>query len=259
MRYYSHLALGQVGLKQQEEVSVQVPTCELRLPECDVGSEAADPRLFEIADGLYLSWNLAREEGFEDGSTHRIAWGRLSPKSNEIETCSVAESPYARKIEKNWMPLSDSRSGCISFVYQVSPTISLTYQSHSNERPIIQVSPGPEILANFRGGTPLVPWRGGYLAVIHETRFQPERHYIHRFVWFIDSVCGLSIRRFSNEFVFFESFDIEFASGLALQDSQVFISMGYRDRSAWIIAIPEQDVLEQLRANDFPAEVNAQS
>ena len=99
------------------------------------------------------------------------------------------------------------------------------------------------------GGSQLLPWFGGYLAVIHESRTLPgshKRYYQHRFVYFGPDKKVLKI---SPPF-FFHNKVIEFAAGLARHpdDKRIMISYGLEDKEAWIATVDNFDVWEFLNA-----------
>jgi len=89
----------------------------------------------------------------------------------------------------------------------------------------------------------LVPFEGGWLALVHEVRVMRDsghRHYRHRFVWFDQAI---RLRGVSRAF-FFQNRGVEFAAGLAWHpdDKRLLISYGVDDQEAWVAAVDADDV-----------------
>jgi hypothetical protein len=99
----------------------------------------------------------------------------------------------------------------------------------------------------FRGGSQVIPFLGGWLALMHEARQRPDnqkRYYQHRFVFF--EYTGL-VKFISLPFVFHDKI-IEFAAGLAWHpdNKRLVISYGVADKEAWVATITSHDVSELL-------------
>lgn len=88
----------------------------------------------------------------------------------------------------------------------------------------------------YRGGSPLVPYAGGYLSVVHSApiEYQGARLYTHHFVLFDKE---LHIAEISKPF-FIEHAGIEIVSGIVTQDDGVLISYGVGDRLSRFLKIP---------------------
>ena len=88
------------------------------------------------------------------------------------------------------------------------------------------------------------PFFGGWLAVVHEAMQYDDyarRYSQHRFAYFDPD---LSLRGLSLPFVFFDR-QIEFAAGLcSIDEFNLVVSFGVRDKEAWIARIDAHDVLE---------------
>lgn len=163
---------------------------------------------------------LARIDEQGDG-TRLTDWRVLRP-----------ESPQTH--EKNWMPRVDGDA--LEFVYHCDPTRVIDDQAR------IVVSMTPPILADhFRGGSQLIAFDGGWLALVHETRVRDgQRHYRHRFVWFDE---GMKLRGVSRPF-FFQKRGVEFAAGLAWHpdEKRLMITYGVNDSEAWIATVKAEEV-----------------
>lgn len=255
--YQSELATVslQIGASSDDPLPPTVASKSfLGLPETasnDVG-EFADSRIFCNRSGVFISWSQS-DSGFLDGATHKIGVGRLNEPASSLLSAFVLDSPFGAKVEKNWMPVSDPESISLKFIYQVSPTISLTYADSTNPAsPQTQTQGGPIKLENYRGGSPLHPFgeSNQFLSVIHETRFFPTRHYVNRLASWREAEGGFQIDRFSPPFVLKRALDIEFACGLVVSNGRLFLSWGYRDREAWITHF-DLEHIDGLLSNTF--------
>jgi glycosyltransferase involved in cell wall biosynthesis len=138
--------------------------------------------------------------------------------------------------EKNWSPI---RMGPhLFFMYRVDQ------MEKQSERVKLRCA---QAVDNISGGSPYIPWRQGYLSVVHEAVVHPShgrRIYQHRFVW-LDS--SASRPRFSMPFVFREV-QIEFAAGIALNthNGQLVVSFGEKDAKAWLCSVSQDDVAAML-------------
>jgi hypothetical protein len=93
----------------------------------------------------------------------------------------------------------------------------------------------------FRGGSQVIAFDGGWLALVHEVRVRDgRRQYRHRFVWLDEAN---SLRRVSRPF-FFHKQGVEFAAGLAWHPDgkRLLVSYGVDDRESWIAEVDANDV-----------------
>ena len=109
-----------------------------------------------------------------------------------------------------------------------------------------QRGPAPPLAAGFRGGGQVVPFRDGWLGIVHEVAHldTSRRAYEHRFVWWDET---LTLRRWSPLFFFVERQSIEFAAGLATIDDTVFVSFGLNDAEAWLCRLKGGALWDLLR------------
>jgi glycosyltransferase involved in cell wall biosynthesis len=145
-----------------------------------------------------------------------------------------------RVHEKNWMPqvVGDK----LQFVYLCDPARLVDDKA----RTIAQTTPA--IAApSFRGGSQLIAFDGGWLALIHEVQWKAamgRRFYQHRFIWF--DQAGV-LRGVSRQF-YFQSKGIEFAAGLAWHPDgeRLLISYSVADAEAWIATVDSDDIRRML-------------
>jgi len=118
-----------------------------------------------------------------------------------------------------------------------------------------------ELDNNIRGGSSLIPWGNGYLALCHKTYLKKnryynpltfgiqegiERTYTHLFAEF-DS--NLNLKKTSKEF-FLVDRGIEFATGLVELGTDLLISFGRHDKEAWFGKLPTIKVKEMLNEGE---------
>jgi hypothetical protein len=172
---------------------------------------------------------VARIEEYGAGSYRLTDWHVLRPAGAKVN-------------EQNWMPwvkpaTSDAKTEKLHFIRRCDPTLIVDEQA-------ALVSEGsPKIAAQqFRGGTQVVAFAGGWLAVVHEASARPDgqRYCQHRFVWF-DEADGL--RKVSRPF-FFNEKGIEYATGLAWHPDgeRLLISYGVTESESWIATVSAAEV-----------------
>jgi hypothetical protein len=190
-----------------------------------------DLRLFTWRNDLWCSFS---SWDFDETPHCRMVKGRITDNPDGGFFLSEHQVMIPRDVpphmyEKNWMPfVKDDR---LRFVHSSDPVRVLDDQY----RTIMQYE--PSIAAeNFRGGSQMIQFDGGWLAVVHETYRDGPGLYVHRFVWF-DS--DLILRKCSQSFYFIEP-TVEFVAGIeySLDRSSFIISFGYKDKKAFMAVVP---------------------
>jgi len=141
--------------------------------------------------------------------------------------------------EKNWMP--QVSGDVLNFIYLCDPTRIVDDQACTVEES------SPAVRADqFRGGSQLLAFDGGWLALVHEARVLNGggREYRHRFVWF-DAASRL--KRLTQPFCF-HGHGVEFAAGLAWHPDgeRLVVTYGIADSEAWIATLAPQEVRSAL-------------
>jgi tetratricopeptide (TPR) repeat protein len=152
------------------------------------------------------------------------------------------EGPTAH--QKNWMPQVAGER--LQFLYFCDPTRVVDDQGRTVSEATPSIA-GP----HFRGGSQLIEFDGGWLALIHEVHWRPaqkRRFYLHRFVWF-DRANAL--RRVSRPF-FFHAKGIEFSAGLAWHPdgTRLLVSYSIADAESWIATVDATEVASILEDVD---------
>ena len=175
---------------------------------------------------------LARIARSGDGGRRLSDWRVMRPEG-------------AERHEKNWMPLATEDS--LRFIYGCDPLQVVDGQA----RLVAEATP-PIHAKEFRGGSQLVPFDDGWLALVHETLVRDgEREYKHRFVWFD---AAIRLKRVSRPF-YFNHYGVEFAAGLAWHPDgrRLVVSYGAEDSESWIATVEAEDVARALdEASDLP-------
>lgn len=161
-----------------------------------------------------------------------------------------------------------ARVGIYELNEDASATHIMTYPGEIDSRPeknwmthLELDDPGFEFIKeldnNIRGGSSLIPWGNGYLALCHKTYLKKnryynpltfgiqegiERTYTHLFAEF-DS--NLNLKKTSKEF-FLVDRGIEFATGLVELGTDLLISFGRHDKEAWFGKLPTIKIKEML-------------
>jgi len=155
--------------------------------------------------------------------------------------------------EKNWMPVRD---------------VPFTYIKHVNPTQIVQTDPSTGDcwvvtekervieVPNTRGGSQVLSYKGGYVAVTHDTVYwyfsdrgdgNKDAIYKHRIV-FWDKDWNL--QKVSKPFHFMGG-QIEFCCGAEYVDNKFYITFGFEDNSAHLLVIDEKHIDKLLEDGDF--------
>jgi len=213
-----------------------LPPADMPVPLYELVKGFEDMRLFAWRRELWCSSNvremtaegwceqvLARVDQNGTGNSRLTDWRVLRPEGPRLH-------------EKNWMPLVDEDR--LHFIYLCDPTRILDEQG----RTIAETVP-PIAAEEFRGGSQMIPFDGGWLALIHEVLLWTapgRRSYQHRFVW-LDKARVL--RGVSRAF-FFHKKAVEFAAGLAWHPDgkRLMLSFSIGDHESWIGTVDAGEV-----------------
>lgn len=163
------------------------------------------------------------------------------------------QSLRKKTCEKNWLPfVHDGKLMCI---YDYEPFTILQLSPPDNDSSGCQQTVVEEKLyqlnlGTWRGSAAPIPYRGGYLFVIHEVRMKDNRRvYYHRFVFMN---AGLRIIKFSFPFTFMGQ-GIEYVAGMALAPSgdELILGLGIEDREAYLAIVPVS-TMEKILVEEMP-------
>jgi len=141
--------------------------------------------------------------------------------------------------EKNWMPLVDGDD--LHYVYRLDTVVAGDVNKLSVSR-----APAKIAVDNISGGSQCIPFKNGWLCVVHEA-IDPgdyRRIYAHRFAWLSRDY---TLRRLSLPFCFHAQ-QIEFCAGLAPHPNglDLVLSYGVKDAQAMLAQVSITDVATML-------------
>lgn len=173
-----------------------------------------------------------------DTTTNGQGRMELSEIENGVEI-SRARIPALNDMsycEKNWMPILDKP---YHFMAWSSPVTVARYDVAKKETFVVHQ--GKEENVNYRGGSQLVPWKSGYIAVVHETNFwldetgKKNAVYTHTFL-FWDKDWNLIKKSPSFNFM---GANIEFACGMCKHENNFLVTFGFQDNAAFLLKVPQ--------------------
>jgi hypothetical protein len=227
------------------EILAQVDTSKLdQKPLWEfVGLE--DARLIKWNDKIYLSgvrrdtttngqgrMEISELHFFEDTVTE-ISRYRIPAPGNADSYC-----------EKNWMPIQDIP---FHYVKWTNPTEIVKVDIENQSCTTVFLSDQYELKNDLRGGSQVIPFKDGYLALNHETYLynseagRKDGTYKHRFTYWDKE---FKTAKFSKQFSFMGA-KIEFACGIAQYKNDILITFGFQDNAAYILRTPVS-VIEEM-------------
>jgi len=204
-----------------------------------------DGRLVVWNEELYLIGSSAQPgSNFRQMSLSRLIIDQTKPVVKSVDRRLIMPKDYFESDEKNWAPIIDKP---FSFLRNLNPTqIVHTSISNEDEFGITEISPTTELEAfKLRGGSQIVRWGNGYLAVSHTTKKIPSwngtnRIYKHQFVsWDLD----FQNMKMSSDFSFLGG-AIEFCAGITFSQGDVLISFGLNDNIPYVLRMPVATIEE---------------
>ena len=202
-----------------------------------------------LEDAAFRHASVGRD-GFEDLRTFfwkESLWCLGSARSNSDDTNTMAlqkisgssvvesyliQSPFGSSREKNWMPFVSDGKLCA--IHTMNP---LTIVEISERGATVSLQKPLKVPKDLLGSSQLVPWKDGWLCIVHE-RSRGKRHlYKHRFVYF-DRSWDVAI----SEPFYWKEYGVEFCCGLAVHDGTVAVGIGVNDSEAIIAQFEEADI-----------------
>ena len=205
---------------------------------------AEDGRLYWV-DG---AWEITA--GLKEPSVPLPRIARFRLDGLKARLIKIYEDGPLYDVEKNWMAPTIKTE---KFDYIYNP-ISI-YKEGSGA---IKVRDASEDIRHVRGGSQLVPFEDGYLAIIHEAIVKLVYMYIPRYFSYKNIRVRTYVHRFakydlngklsalSDTFKLSDA-RIEFAAGLVLSGDDVIVSYGYKDISSYLGKIKLNTVASMLK------------
>jgi hypothetical protein len=210
-----------------------------------LGQQLEDLRVFSWQEGL---WAIA---AVHDGShpPRAIRQALLELDDHEIVGVHIQQGV---RHEKNWMPCVEGDE--LRFVHTTDPLVVLQAKRLSNGYGTVPAALSiAQVTGHVRGGSPLIAWDGGWLAIVHQVHrphraasdggllgfWGPPRDprppviYLHRFAFFDHALTEVVL----GEPFYFKHVGIEFCCGLIQAQDGVIASFGVANNEAWLIEI----------------------
>jgi hypothetical protein len=204
-----------------------------------------DARIFRWNDKLYLS-GVRRDE--DEIGTGRMELCEIVVEENTVKQVSqvriqppIDSTSYC---EKNWAPILDKPYHYIKWsnpteLVRVNPETGTSEQIFTGEQKPIDGYP--------RGGSQVIPWKDGYVAITHEVDLfnsevgRKDAVYYHR-ILFWDR--NFELRKWSKRF-FIMGGHVEFCVGFTIHNGSYLLTMGFQDNAAYLLKFDES-VLEDF-------------
>jgi len=204
-----------------------------------------DARIFRWNEKLYIS-GVRRDED-------KVGTGRMELCEIVVDKDTVKQVSQVRiqppldpnsYCEKNWMPILDKPYHYIKWsnpteVVKIDPQTGTSEQVFLDEQNQIDGFP--------RGGSQVISWRDGYIAITHEVDLfksevgRKDAVYYHR-ILFWDK--NFRIKKWSKKFSIMGG-HVEFCVGLAVHDENILMTFGFQDNAAYLLRFNES-VLEEF-------------
>ena len=171
---------------------------------------------------------------------------RFFNEPGDIQSVVRLRGHEDEKTQKNWMPFV--WKDVIYFVYMCEPlTILKLADPETGHVEVVQNTPGTQWhLGHYRGGTPGIPYQGGFLFLIHEVvHGEKSRTYTHRFIHMTSLDDQWEISAISHPF-YFQHKGVEFVTGATIVGDSLCIGVGIEDCQAWIHKVPLVEVKRWL-------------
>jgi hypothetical protein len=204
-----------------------------------------DARLFRWDGKLYTS-GVRRDE--DTVGTGRMELCEIVVDSNTVKQVSQVriQPPLDPNsyCEKNWMPILDKPYHYIKWsnpteVVKINPETGASQQIFTGEQKPIDGYP--------RGGSQVILWKDGYVAITHEVDLfksevgRKDAVYYHR-VLFWDK--DFNLQKWSKKF-FIMGGHVEFCVGLTIHNDSMLMTFGFQDNAAYLLKFDES-VLEEF-------------
>jgi hypothetical protein len=160
----------------------------------------------------------------------------------EIAKVTTYESPFRRRVEKNWSPFFYEGKLCV--VYQWYPLILMELIPDGTTRFLKWFHASPQ-LRKARGSSPGIVTKNGYLFVVHrQLRIEEKLRFSHQF---LELGHDLQPLRISEEFSFLSTGLIEYCAGLAQVKGRYLLTFGLNDSLPFLAQVSEECVERLLR------------
>jgi predicted GH43/DUF377 family glycosyl hydrolase len=205
----------------------------------DIGLE--DGRLF-VKDGELHAVGVCMSATDRNGESVHLAHGVI--KGNQLVFKELLQKPWPDRIEKNWTPPEEPTEAFDYILF--SPTQTIKDGVLTGE---------PEYHGRIHGGSQAIKWEGGYLSFVHRIhRFSHDWQGLFQYVNYAMKYDKNGIAtEISQGFMLFGDNQVEFISGLVLNDDKFLVSLGVGDKMSVIATIdPKELIFEHFDINSEP-------
>lgn len=196
---------------------------------------------YGIEDLRLFNWNgalWAMAAGISAHSPDSLSAAQILIRLDQYRVAEFFEfsSPTGAQMEKNWIPLV--KEDKLFLLYSIDPMV--VYEFADGALALVRGSPAEVKTFDIRGGTPLLPWGGYYIGLVHApNRASNGRgHYTHNFIVLDDKFDVVEISRP----FFLQRKGIEFACGIIQYGDDLLISYGVSDRRAAFCVLPADKI-----------------
>lgn len=168
-------------------------------------------------------------------------------KVHQVEKLFPLPGPDPSRCEKNWLPFAMGQH--LHFIYSYDPLIIYRADLTPETSAISQLEISHFIeqeydFTGFSGSAAPIPFDEGYLLLVHQTIFENQRIYTHRFVY-VDE--DFRILRLSKPFTFLHK-GVEYCCGMATDHSNdhLVMAIGIEDCEAYLGVINLETVRSLL-------------
>lgn len=168
-----------------------------------------------------------------------------SDKSYKVEKLVPLIGPDPNRCEKNWLPFTLNNELHVIYGYDPFTIYKVDAESGKNE---IAVKYEPKYsFSGFRGSAAPIPFKEGYLMMVHEIGFTDRRFYFHRFLYLNKDFI---VQKASKPFTF-KNKGVEFCLAMTADhsESNLIMAVGIEDREAYLCQVDfetVQSILEEL-------------
>lgn len=172
-----------------------------------------------------------------------------SRKFIHVEKLIPFIGPDPCRCEKNWLPfLKDNK---LHVIYSYDPFIVYQPDIESefcliNQSAQVQNDSQAYDFSRFSGSAPPIEFDDGYLLMVHETVYDGQRYYLHRFVY-LDK--NFKITQVSKPFFFLHK-GVEYCCGITLDHSntKLVMAIGIEDREAYLCITDLETIRSMLES-----------
>lgn len=236
------------NLLSQQEIIENLP----RERKCTYNVEGLeDCRIFGFNDS---TWFTCTTLDTNPTGKPQISLCELSDKSSDsviqVKKLIPLVPPNLNRCEKNWMPFVKDNE--LHVIYSYDPLIIYkpkilpgngTWIGIVNDQQMTLYDVPKHDFSRFSGSAAPIEFDNGYLSLVHETVYNEQRNYMHRFIFFDKN---FKVQKVSKPFIFFHK-GIEYCCGMAIDHSEtkLIMTVGVEDREAYL-GIVDLDTVRSL-------------